>query len=111
MFDSRWEQHLAGIELQDASEAVESMKAICSDLMAAVEGRASRRMRALMGASAERLFAAVNQRLGDVFAAAAAEAEEGRQPPSRAAKYALNVMLQGLAVPEVAAGLPQVRTW
>ncbi len=32
----------------------------------------------------------------------------GKQPSSRGCKYALNVLLQGIAVPEVSMALPQV---
>jgi hypothetical protein len=67
-------------------------------------------MLAVMGQSADRLFSTVNQQLLRVFAAAEASAAAGGgQPPSRGAKYALNVMLQGMNVPSIAAGLTQVR--
>ena len=108
-FDERWEENLAGIGNSNVHEAVEAMKQLCSDIMQAAEGRASPRQRALMGTSAERMFATVNSQLLRIFSEAEREgALMGRPPSSRGCKYALNVMLQGMAVPEIARGLPQV---
>lgn len=87
--------------------------AACSKLctaFTAAQGAATPHMLAVMGQSADRLFSTVNQQLLRVFAAAEASAAAGGgQPPSRGAKYALNVMLQGMNVPSIAAGLTQVR--
>jgi hypothetical protein len=67
-------------------------------------------MHAAMGQSADQLFATINDQLLRVFAAAEATAASGGgQPPCRGAKYALNVMLQGMNVPAIAEGITQVR--
>ena len=67
-------------------------------------------MLAIMGQSADALFATVNAQLLRIFEEAeAAAAAGGGQPPSRGAKYALNIMLQGMNVPSIAAGLTQVQ--
>ena len=67
-------------------------------------------MLAAMAQSADRLFATVNAQLLRIFEAAEAAAAGGAEgpPPSRGAKYALNAMLQGMSVPQIAQGLTQV---
>ena len=79
------------------------------------QGNASPHMLAVMAQSADRLFATVNAQLLRIFEAAEAAAAGGGEgpPPSRGAKYALNVMLQGMSVPQIATGLTQVgvRAW
>jgi len=66
-------------------------------------------MLAVMGQSADTLFGTVNAQLLRIFAAAEeAAAAGGGQPPSRGAKYALNIMLQGMNVPQIAMGLTLV---
>lgn len=68
--------------------------------MLALQGSASPHMLAVMGQSANSLFATVNEQLLRIFAAAeAVAAAGGGQPPSRGAKYALNIMLQVGALP------------
>lgn len=68
-------------------------------------------MLAVMGQSADALFATVNQQLLRIFAEAERQAAAGGgPPPSRGAKYALNIMLQGMNVPSIAQGITQVRT-
>jgi hypothetical protein len=108
-FDARWGASLAGVASKDVEEAVEHMKVMCGDIMLCLQGAATPHMLAVMAQTADQLFATVNAQLLRVFAAAeAAGAAGGGQPPSRGAKYALNVMLQGLNVPEIASGLAQV---
>lgn len=52
-------------------------------------------MLAVMGQSADALFVTVNQQLLRIFADAERQAAASEQaPPSRGAKYALNIMLQ-----------------
>lgn len=59
------------------------------------QGAASPHMLAVMGQSADALFATVNQQLLRIFADAERQAVAGGgAPPSRGAKYALNIMLQ-----------------
>ena len=108
-FDEHWALHLVGISSPNINEAVEHMKQLCAYIMAATEDRASRHARSVMGASAQQMFAMVNRQLLLIFQQAEEEARLlGTQPQSRGCKYALNVMLQGMAVPEIARGLPQV---
>eukprot|EP00887_Chlorella_sp_A99_P000367 scaffold13.g367.t1 len=107
-FDERWAANLVGISATDLSVAVEHMKQLCTDIMGGTDGSATPRMRAVMGASAEQMFAVVCTQLRRVFSEAELQARQtGEQPSSRGCKYALNVMLQGMTVPEVAHGLPQ----
>ena len=73
-----------------------------------LQNAASPHMLAVMGQSADRLFRTVNEQLLRIFAEAEAVVAAGGQPGSRAAKYALNIMLQGMNVPQIAAGLTQV---
>ncbi|KAL4854812.1 hypothetical protein ACK3TF_004509 [Chlorella vulgaris] len=107
-FDARWQESLVGIASPDVDEAVEHMKLMCGDIMLCLQGCASPHMHAAMGQSADRLFATINNQLLRVFAAAEATAASGGgQPPCRGAKYALNVMLQGMNVPAIAEGITQ----
>lgn len=63
--------------------------------MLALQGSASPHMLAVMGQSADHLFQTVNEQLLRIFVAAeAVAAAGGGKPPSRGAKYALNIMLQ-----------------
>ncbi len=73
-----------------------------------LQGAASPHMLAVMGQSADALFVTVNQQLLRIFVDAERQAAASEQaPPSRGAKYALNIMLQvrhalqggGLGVP------------
>jgi hypothetical protein len=67
-------------------------------------------MLAVMGQSADQLFSTVNGQVLRIFAASeAAAAITGGQPSSRGGKYALNIMLQGMNVPQIAAGISSVR--
>jgi cytoskeleton-associated protein 5 len=109
-FERRWAANLAAVESGPLPAAVDAMKQLCADIMVAADpaGGAPPRVRAVMGDSAARLFAGVHRQLGAIFAAAEAEeAATGAPPSSRGCKYALNVMLQGMGVREVALGLPQ----
>jgi hypothetical protein len=66
-------------------------------------------MLAVMGQSADQLFSTVNGQVLRIFAASeAAAAVTGGQPSSRGGKYALNIMLQGMNVPQIAAGISSV---
>lgn len=107
--EARWEANLNLLhQSQNLPEVIEAMKQLCTDIMLVTAGRASDHSRAVMGASAERLFTGVNRQLNAIFAAAEQEAAlTGADPSSRGAKYALNVMLQGMSVQEIALGLPQ----
>ena len=106
-FPARWEEHMSGAESNSLPMAIEAMKQLCADIMVATEGRASLKMRALIGSSAERLFTAVTEQLRRVFTAAKEAADAGQVPPARGCKYALNVLLQAMGVPEAAQALPQ----
>lgn len=106
-FPARWEEHVRGVESPSLPLAVEAMKQLCADIMLATEGKASPRARALIGGSSERLFDAILLQLRKIFASATVEISAGRTPSSRGCKYALNVMLQAMAVPEAAQSLPQ----
>lgn len=75
---------------------------------ARAEGRLPAPCVALIAASAESLFATVHRQLTAIFAAGSAGgAAPGALPSARGCKYGLNVLLQGLAVPEVARSLSQ----
>ena len=91
--------------------AVNATKQLCAEVMAvadpATNPPASRRVRVVMGSSAERLFGVVIAQLTAIFDEAALEAANGQLPSSRGCKFALNVMLQGLSIEEIAGGLPQ----
>lgn len=106
-FPARWEEHMSGAESDSLPMAIEAMKQLCADIMVATEAKASLKMRALIGSSAERLFTAVTEQLRRVFAAAKESANAGQVPPARGCKYALNVLLQAMGVPEAAKALPQ----
>ena len=74
-----------------------------------LQGTATTHMLAVMGQSADQLFSTVNGQLLRIFGAAEeVAAREGGQPSSRGPKYALNIMLQGMNVPQIAAGLTSV---
>ncbi|KAL4424717.1 hypothetical protein ABPG77_000060 [Micractinium sp. CCAP 211/92] len=106
-FDARWAESMEGITSANVDEAVEHMKLMCGDIMLALQGSASPHMLAVMGQSADHLFQTVNEQLLRIFVAAeAVAAAGGGKPPSRGAKYALNIMLQSMNVPQIAAGLP-----
>ncbi|RMZ53878.1 hypothetical protein APUTEX25_005624, partial [Auxenochlorella protothecoides] len=100
---------VAGVASPDVDEAVEAMKQVCSDLMPAAEGRMSARSVALMAASAETLFATVHAQLSSILGAGerSPPGGPGVQPSARGCKYGLNVLLQGLAIPDVALSLSQ----
>ncbi|KAL6766815.1 TOG1 [Auxenochlorella protothecoides x Auxenochlorella symbiontica] len=108
-FEARWTAQVAGVASPDMDEAVEAMKQVCSDLMPAAEGRMSARSVALMAASAETLFATVHAQLSSILGAGERPPPGGPgvQPSARGCKYGLNVLLQGLAIPDVALSLSQ----
>lgn len=77
--------------------------------MLALQGAASPQMLAIMNQSADALFSTVNSQLQRIFDTAEARAAAGGgQPASRGAKYALNIMLQGMGVTQIAQGITQV---
>ncbi|PRW20522.1 microtubule associated isoform A [Chlorella sorokiniana] len=107
-FDARWTDSMQGISSPSVEDAVEHMKMLCGDIMLALQGAASPHMLAVMGQSADALFDTVNQQLQRIFADAERQAATGGgAPPSRGAKYALNIMLQGMNVPSVSMGITQ----
>ena len=106
-FERRWEAQMEALASPDAAAVVEAMKAVCGELMPAAEGAAAPRTVALMVRSAETLFTRVHAALVSIFAEAAAAPSAQLPYPARGCKYGLNVMLQGLAVREVACGLSQ----
>ncbi|KAK2077036.1 hypothetical protein QBZ16_005264 [Prototheca wickerhamii] len=106
-FERRWEAQMEALASPDAAAVVEAMKAVCGELMPAAEGAAAPRTVALMARSAETLFTRVHAALVSIFAEAAAAPSSRLPYPARGCKYGLNVMLQGLAVREVACGLSQ----
>lgn len=107
-FDARWMDSMQGISSPNVEDAVEHMKMLCGDIMLALQGAASPHMLAVMGQSADALFATVNQQLLRIFADAERQAVAGGgAPPSRGAKYALNIMLQGMNVTSISMGITQ----
>jgi cytoskeleton-associated protein 5 len=110
-FEQRWNEYLATMASPALPTAVNATKQLCAEIMTVADPAtvppASRRIRVVMGSSAERLFNVVLAQLGEIFDQAAKEAESGTAPSSRGCKFALNVMLQGMSVEEIAGGLPQ----
>lgn len=109
-FERRWEEHLAAMAGPSLPDAINATKMLCADVMLVADPKAppaSQRVRAVMAASAERLFGTVLAQLDCIFDQAEQEAALGVPASSRGCKFALNVLLQGLGVPEVALGLPQ----
>lgn len=110
-FEQRWSEYLATMASPSLPTAVNATKQLCAEIMNVADPAtmppASRRIRVVMGSSAERLFNVVLAQLVQIFDEAAKEAEAGTAPSSRGCKFALNVMLQGMSVEEIAGGLPQ----
>lgn len=110
-FERRWAEQLNAMASPSLPTAVNATKQLCAEIMAVADVNAdppaSRRIRVVMGSSAERLFTVVLAQLSTIFEEAAKEAAAGGTPSSRGCKFALNVMLQGMSVDEVAGGLPQ----
>jgi len=110
-FEQRWNEYLATMASPSLATAVNATKQLCAEIMNVTDPAAmppaSRRIRVVMGSSAERLFNVVLAQLVQIFDEAAEEAEAGTAPSSRGCKFALNVMLQGMSVEEIAGGLPQ----
>ncbi len=110
-FEQRWNEYLATMASPALPTAINATKQLCAEIMTVTDPAtvppASRRIRVVMGSSAERLFNLVLAQLGQIFEEAAKEAESGTAPSSRGCKFALNVMLQGMSVEEIAGGLPQ----
>lgn len=65
----------------------------------------------VMAQSRDVLFATTSQQLRRIFADADAAGTGDGQLPSRGAKYTLNLMLQGMSVPQIAEGITQVGGW
>jgi cytoskeleton-associated protein 5 len=111
VFEQRWNEYLATMASPSLVTAVNATKQLCAEIMHVADPAAmppaSRRIRVVMGSSAERLFNVVLAQLVQIFDEAAKEAEAGTAPSSRGCKFALNLMLQGMGVEEIAGGLPQ----
>ena len=97
-FERRWNDNLAGMASPCLPDAINSTKMLCADVMLVVDPKtvppASRKIRTVMGTSAERLFLTVLGQMEAIFVAAQAEAAAGTVPSSRGCKFALNALLR-----------------
>ncbi|WPT11227.1 Protein MOR1 [Picochlorum sp. SENEW3] len=109
--ENRLEQCIESMYSTDLSIAVEATKQICADIMmiSSQDTRApSKRILAVLSSSADRFFLAICAQLELIFAKAEEQTASGGEPPScRGCKFALNALLQGLRIPEIAQSVPQ----
>lgn len=113
-FEQRWERNIELMYSADLAQAVDATKHVCSDIMmvTAKDGPPpSNRVKAVLSNTADKFVLAVCAQLEVIFADAVRQvAEEGENfvpPSSRGCKFALNALLQGLGIEDLAMGIPQ----
>ena len=110
-FVQRWEHCVELLYTSDLSVSVEATKQMCSDIMVITSKenpRPSKRVLAVMANSADRFFLGICAQLELIFVDAEQQlAMGGEAPGSRGCKFALNALLQGLSIEEVAKSVPQ----
>lgn len=111
-FEQRWSRDLQAISDPSLPEAIEATKQLCADLQAITQQTdppMSRRIRAILVESSQRLFATITAQLEAIISVA--EREAAATGPgtasSRGCKYALTALLNSIGVQEVATTLPQ----
>ena len=113
-FEQRWERNIELMYSADLAQAVDATKHICSDIMmvTAKDGPPpSNRVKAVLSTTADKFVLAVCAQLEVIFADAARQVAQGGKnsepPSSRGCKFALNALLQGLGIEDLAMGIPQ----
>lgn len=109
-FEHRWSALLATMAGRSLPNAINATKEICTEIMAFTnmnESKVADESLTIVAASTERMFKIAISLLRSIFDEAEKEAGLGQSPSSRGCKYALNLMLQGMGVPEIAGSLPQ----
>lgn len=109
--EKRLEQCIESMYSTDLPLAVDSTKQICADIMMISSQEThppSKRILAVLSSSADQFFLAICAQLELIFAKAEQQTASGGEPPScRGCKFALNALLQGLRIPEIAQSVPQ----
>lgn len=110
--EERWGKALDLVASAGLMDAINASKQICADIMLVTSQEnlpPPPRILAVMASSADRLFLVVSGLLEKIFddAVQQMEANAASQPSSRGCKFALNALLQGLGIPEVAKSIPQ----
>ena len=111
--EARWEMNLQTMSSPNLDDAINATKQICSDIMlvtSSLNPPPSDRVCAIFGSTADRFFLVICAQLEAIFAEARRHIQlhpSGPPPPSRGCKFALNALLQGLGVRDLAHGVPQ----
>jgi cytoskeleton-associated protein 5 len=112
--EQRWERNIELMYSANLTQAVDATKHVCSDIMmvTAKDGPPpSNRVKAVLSNTADKFVLAVCAQLEVIFADAVRQVAEGGEnfvpPSSRGCKFALNALLQGLGVEDLAMGIPQ----
>jgi len=110
-FEERWERNIELMYSADLNKAVDATKHVCSDIMMVTSKDVqppSRRVLAVLANTADKFVLAVCAQLEVIFADAARQVAERKDPPSsRGCKFALNALLQGLSIDDLALSIPQ----
>lgn len=110
-FEQRWSKSIETMYTIDLSVSVEATRQICSDLMTLTSkdfAPPSRRILAVLGNSADKFVLGLCAHLEIIFADATQQLKMGGEPPSaRGCKFALNALLHGLKIEEIAQNIPQ----
>ena len=110
-FEERWERNIELMYSADLNKAVDATKHVCSDIMMVTSKDVqppSSRVLAVLANTADKFVLAVCAQLEVIFADAARQVAERKDPPSsRGCKFALNALLQGLGIDDLALSIPQ----
>jgi cytoskeleton-associated protein 5 len=111
-FERRWERNIELMYGSNLPDAIDATKRICSDIMLVTSKDSpapSARTLAFLASTADKFVLAVCAQLEVIFADAARQVAEGcsLSPSPRGCKFALNALLQGLGVDDLALAIPQ----
>ena len=111
--EARWEMNLQTMSSPNLEDAINATKQICSDITLVTSNKnppPSDRVCAIFGSTADRFFLVICAQLEAIFAEARRHLQlypSGPPPSSRGCKFALNALLQGLGVRDLAHSVPQ----
>ena len=110
-FEQRWERNIELMYSADLARGIDATKHVCSDIMMLTSKDGpppSARILAVLANTADKFVLAVCAQLEIIFSDAARQVAEGGDPPSsRGCKFALNALLQGLGIEDLAMAIPQ----
>ena len=110
-FEQRWEHNIELMYSADLVKAVDATKHVCSDIMMVTSKDGpppSKRVLAVLASTADKFVLAVCAQLEIILADASRQVAERKDPPSsRGCKFALNALLQGLGINDLAMAIPQ----